>query len=345
MRRASQFEGKKLFTTKTTRKGEEKVVRLGKIRRTVFSEDGSHLVGYIVKQPDIAGMVKRPNLFVAIDSIAPCEGGVMVTRGDESFDDAARERLGVDWDRCIMWVGMDAVTTKGKELGYICDAEYNEKTGEVSAFLVNDGNAAEMLVGNVRIPWEMIKRYEDGKMIVAAAAAKIAPSGGAAGAAGEGFARAKEGAAKAGKKAGKAASDAFDKGTKGLGRLIGKARNAVSNAMADDDPEPIELEDVLVEEPPRELPAKKSAEKPKTYAPKKAVAKKADAKKAETKKAAPKKAKGKKSGASKAAASKPAAAKPAGAKKKVDAKAVGAHINKLGGMFQAFKDEYDKASK
>ena len=324
MRSTKELEGKKVFIRKTKRNGTETVEKLGRVRWPVFSEDGERLVGFVVHRPDIVGMIKRPDAFLAFDAFEPCDGGIIVLPDIAALDDEAKERLGVDWENCMMWVGMDVATARGKELGYIGDAEYDEETGVVSGFLIGDGNAAQKLVGQVRIPSSMITGYRDGKMIVKAAAAKIEPSGGAAAVAGEGYARAKEGVSKAGKKAGKAAGDAFDKGTRGLGKLIGKAKRAVDEALEDDieQDEPVELEDVLVEEPPRELkPAKKAAEKPKTYAPK-SCTKKPAAKKA-TQKSAPKKKR----------------------TSEDTAKAVGKHIGKLGGMFSAFKEEYDKASK
>ena len=52
-------------------------------------------------------MVKREDVFLAVDSYVPIEQGVRVTRGDDAFDDAARQRLHVDWDACILWAGME----------------------------------------------------------------------------------------------------------------------------------------------------------------------------------------------------------------------------------------------
>ena len=55
-------------------------------------------------------------------------------------DDAARERLALDWDACLIWTGMDARTVGGKELGWVSDVEYYPRSGKVTSFFVGDGS-------------------------------------------------------------------------------------------------------------------------------------------------------------------------------------------------------------
>lgn len=205
--------------------------RLGKVHQAVFSPDGRRVVGFLVARPDVAGMIKRDDVFLALDALAPCDGGVRVTRGDESFDDAARARLGLDWDACLIWAGMDARTTDGKDLGYVNDASFNTKTGAVECFMVGDGGVAQSLVGSLQIPAEMLRGYDRGYMMVAPEAARQELSGGVAGKAGESYARAKHEGKKAAAKAGHAAGEAVDKGSKALGRQLGRTRGMFSSFM------------------------------------------------------------------------------------------------------------------
>lgn len=205
--------------------------RLGKVHQAVFSPDGQCVVGFLVTRPDVAGMIKRDDVFLALDAIAPCDGGVRVTRGDDSYDDAARARLGLDWDSCLIWAGMDARTTDGKDLGYVNDASFNTKTGEVECFMVGDGGVAQSLVGSVQIPAEMLRGYDHGYMMVAPEAAYQELSGGVAGKAGEGYARAKYEGKKAAAKVGQAAGEAVDKGSKAIGRQLGRTRGMFSSFM------------------------------------------------------------------------------------------------------------------
>lgn len=364
----SELQGKKVFIVKKARQKrgkkqeeaeaaaiengispDERLAKLGKIHMAVFTPDGMSMVGFLVKRPDAAGVVKRDDMFLAFDSYAPCQKGVRATRGDDSFDDRARERLGVDWDACIMWAGMDAQTKSGKELGYVNDAEFDEKTGRVTKFLVGDGGMANALVGSLEIPPRMVVGYSKGRMIVTDEAGDLELNGGLAAKAGEASAKAKVRGKEFGEKAGKVTSEAVDKGSYALGKAIGKARKAVREAQEENEeaerleaaktqPQApsVEAEAVHVSDPTPELPVEKDSNaKPKTYAPK------SDAK-ASTQS-------GTKSGAKKTATKTQAPKKPT--KKDLDdagekaARAFGRGLSSMNKMFSDFKDEYDKASK
>ena len=232
MLKLSQLTGVAVYAPKGTRgKAATTFTRLGKVHLTVFAPDGRRVVGFLVMRPDVAGMVKRTDVFVALDAIAPCDGGIRVVGGEGSFDDQARERLGLDWDSCLIWSGMDAKTTDGKMLGYVNDAEFNTKTGQVDCFMIGDGGMAQQLVGSLKIPAGMLRGYEKGFMLVAPEAAGQALTGGVAGKAGESYARAKYEGKKAAAKAGKAAGEAVDKGSRALGKQIGRTKGMFSSFM------------------------------------------------------------------------------------------------------------------
>ena len=305
----------------------DKYTKLGKVHAAVFSPNGKRVVGFTVKRPDIAGMVKREDAFLAWDSFSAAEKDLVVTRGKDALDEAAIKRLSLNWDACIMWSGMDAKTTDGKPLGYVSDAEFDEKTGAVTRFFTNDGGMARALIGSFVITPNMVRGYKNGFMIVDASAGAPQLDGGLAGAAGEGYARAKAKGSELGKKAGAVAGEAVDKGSFALGRMLGKAKRAISDATAPEEEPPavpeVPATDVRVEKPTQRIAEKSAAPaaakkaQPKTYAP--------SAKPAAAKKPAPKK-------------------KPVTTSDKV-ARAAGKQLSGLGKMFGSFKDEFDKASK
>ena len=306
----------------------DKYQKFGRVRAAVFTPDGKRVAGFVVKRPDVAGMVKRADAFVAWDSLKRMdEKTLLVSRPEDGLDDAALRRLELDWDRCIMWSGMDAKTTDGKPLGYVSDAEYDEKTGEVTRFFTADGGMARALIGSFVITADMVRGYRDGFMIVDARGKSVALDGGLAGAAGEGYARAKAGASEVGKKVGAAAGEAVDKGSFALGRALGKAKRAIADATAPVDEPPavpeVPAANVRVEKPAQRIadksagPAPAKKPKPKTYAP---------ADKPVAKKPAPKK-------------------RPAPSTGDKVARAAGKQLSGLGKMFGDFKDEFDKASK
>lgn len=188
------------------------LVLVGHVHQVVFSPSGKRVVGYLVRRPDVAGMIRREDAFVALDSCALNDAGFVVANKD-GLDDGARDRLGLDWDACILWTGMDAQTSDGKELGWVEDVEFSPKTGKVATFYVGDGSVAKSLVGNVEIPATMLEGYRKGKMIVGSEAANLALNGGLAAQVGRSYAQVKHG----GKKA-------VEKGARNLGSALGKAK-------------------------------------------------------------------------------------------------------------------------
>lgn len=347
MLKVSQLVGLRVFAPKkpkTQKDGTvtERLQRLGKVHNAVFSPDGRSVVGLLVKRPDVAGVIKRDDAFVALDSFElASDGTVTVTRLEDGLDDAAIRRLDLDWDACIIWSGMDAKTVEGKPLGYVSDAEFNEKTGEVSRFSSTDGGVAHALLGSFVITPDMLRGYRDGCMIVDAGGHAVALDGGLAGAAGEGYARAKAKGAEVGKKVGTAAGEAVDKGSLALGKMIGRAQRAIKDANEEGErdesaPQPPAMEavDVRVTKPAEGLPERVAAAPvdrpaPKTYRP---APEQPASTATPTQKAAPKKP------AAKAAPKKPTTGDKV-------ARAAGKQLGSLGKMFGSFKDEFDKASK
>ena len=351
MPRISALTGKPVLLLKKTKKDKDGVVtdkyqKFGRLRAAVFSPDGRRVVGFVVKRPDVVGMIRRGDAFVALDALGRFdEKNMLVSRPEDGLDDAALRRLDLDWDNCIMWAGMDAKTTDGKPLGYVSDAEYDEKTGQVTRFFTDDGGMAKALIGSFVIAPEMVRGYSNGFMVVDTQGERVSLDGGLAGAAGEGYARAKAGASKLGKKAGAAAGEVVDKGSFALGRALGKAKRAMAEA-AEDEPRPKDAKGAKDAASPR--PAVPAAdvrvEKPVERIAEKSAPTAGDSKKAPVKTYAPAAKKG-------AASKKPAATKKqATAKKPVTtsdkvARAAGKQLGAFGKMFGDFKDEFNKASK
>lgn len=199
---------------------------LGKVRQALFYPEGTRVAGLLLRRPDVAGMIKRDDAFLALDSFVVGDAGLVVSREEGAIDEEAIARLGLDWERSIIWYGMDVRTSDKKDLGWVSDIEFSPKTGRVKAFYVDDGSMAKSLVGSVLIEPEMYIGYEDGHMIVDPGAAGLALSGGLAAKAGEGYAKAKM----EGKKVADAAEDATMRGARGVGKAIGKAKRSIKKS-------------------------------------------------------------------------------------------------------------------
>ena len=109
--------------------------KIGKFHCPVFTPDGTQVVGFMLKMPDIAGMIKQPDRFVAYDAIAAGAEEIVVKEDRAAFDTAAAKRLGIDLDTCLIWTGMDVRTVSGERVGYCADADFNLRTGKVNAFI------------------------------------------------------------------------------------------------------------------------------------------------------------------------------------------------------------------
>ena len=200
----------------------EALKTLGKVRQAIFFPEGTRVAGLLVRRPDVAGMIKREDAFLALDSFVAGDTGLVVSRPEAAIDEDAIERLALDWDHAIIWYGMDVRTSDKKDLGWISDIEFSPKTGRVRAFYVDDGSMAKSLVGSVMIEPDMYVGYEDGHMVVDPGAAGLSLSGGLAARAGEGYAKAKL----EGKKVADAAEDATMRGARSVGKAIGKAKRS-----------------------------------------------------------------------------------------------------------------------
>lgn len=294
--------------------------RIGRLHHLVFSPDGTRVVGAMVKRPDVAGMVKREDQFVALDRIFDYEKGVIV-QGDEAFDQEAAKRLGVDLDRCLIWEGMDVVTEQGDPLGYIADIEFDGKTGELQQVNAIDSGMSQSLVGSVPIPPELVLGYRKGAMVVKAEAKDLKLTGGIMEAAGTAVGKAQVKAKEAGEKTGKVVGEAVDKGSFALGRAIGHAKNAVVEAMADEPDETV-LEEGESKPKPGAIDGDKPKEEPPLYVPSGSY--ESDIERAEKPKDQ---------------------TKPKESTMDAATKAVGRQLGKTKGMFGAFMKEFKEASK
>lgn len=202
--------------------------RLGRMHFPVFAPDGRRLVGFMVKLPDVMGMIKQADRFVALDAIDVVGGELVVFERRDAFDAEAAKRLGVDLDECLIWTGMDVFTVSGDKLGYCADADCHPRTGAVSAFFVTAGQTASTLLGNVELPVCYLKGYRDGAMIVDDAARGLDYSGGAAAKAAEATVKAREQVKKGARALDEHGSKAVDKGSRALGKQLGRAKGMFS---------------------------------------------------------------------------------------------------------------------
>ena len=345
-----------------------KLKKMGKVRMFVFHPAAKRVLGFMVKRPDAALMFHRKDVFVGLDGFDIEDDGKTLVIHDDSdaSGNKAIKALGVDWDECVIWVGMPLMTVGGTTLGYVGNVVFDRKTGAVASVESDAGVANDAIVGKRVIPAKMIKGFKRGQgmalapmgqygeaeddaelgaILVADEALDLATEGGVAEVAGKATAVATDKVKKASvevtDKAKKAAAEVqtkakptLDKAAKTAGKAVekgayatGKQIKAAGNMFGDFKEE---FDKALNgEDEPTGKSGSGSA----------AVATKKTASKLTTKNATD--AKKKSAEAERSAAIKKVAKKAGPAESAVIA--AGEHLNKVPGMFGGFAEEFKKA--
>ncbi len=230
--------------------------RIGKVRRFIFHPSEKRCIGFIVKRPDLLWMFHRKDWFVALDEFQMEDGRVLLEPKAGSSPQAACKRLGVDWDKCVLWVGMPIVTEVDTNIGFVGDVEFSLATGKIKAITVDKGATSKVLLGITEVPASLIKGFKTGigaelaqmgeegaqednalhgAILVDDAVLDIKPEGGLAESAGQKAAVASDKATQAKAKAKpkvdaavKKTGDAVNKGAYATGKQIAKTKGMFS---------------------------------------------------------------------------------------------------------------------
>ena len=119
---------------------------------------------------------------------------------------------------------MDVRTESGDVVGYCSDVEFKPRSGIVQTFYVTAGTASSVLVGDTQMPPTMLRGYADGAMIVSDEVKSLGYSGGAAAKAAEASVVVGDKVKKGAKVLDDKGSVAVDKGSRALGKQLGKTR-------------------------------------------------------------------------------------------------------------------------
>lgn len=215
--------------------------RVGRVVEVIFDATEPRVVGYVVERPRFLWLFDRKDRMLAFDSTRKQEGRLHVT-GSAAFDAKAEKRLGIEWDRTVVWRGMPVVAENGERVGTVGDVGF-AKDGAVTRLMLSGGVASDVAVGTREIAGELVRGFDGNAIRVDDAAADAEYAGGAAAVAGRTAASASVAAERAAEKAkdavaaaaasetGKAAAKA---GKTALG-WVKKAGNYVAEGWSDDD--------------------------------------------------------------------------------------------------------------
>ena len=142
--------------------GKKGTKRIGKVRRFVFHPKEKRVVGFVVKRPDLLWMFRRKDLFVAVSGYEIEDGRIVVSNDPAATNRAACKALGVDWDACVLWVGLPVMTEDGDALGVVGSVTFDRKTGAVDSITTDSGATANALLGKREIPANLVKGFRRG---------------------------------------------------------------------------------------------------------------------------------------------------------------------------------------
>lgn len=148
--------------------------RIGKVRRFVFHPKEKRCVGFIVKRPDLLWMFRRKDKFVSIEGYDLIDGRVVIRDVPEATDRAACKALGIDWDACVLWIGLPVMTEDGSSFGVVGNVTFNRITGTVESFDTDSGATANALLGKRTVPADLIVGFRRG---MGAALAQVGEEG------------------------------------------------------------------------------------------------------------------------------------------------------------------------
>lgn len=158
---ANPISTKKIAGMRAVTEAREK--RIGKVRHFIFHPSEKRCIGFTVKRPDAALMFHRKDLFVALNGFHISEGQIIVHDDAAATDRGAIKALGVNWDRCVIWVGMPAMTRKGDMLGYIDAVTFDRETGAVISLTIENGATSNAILGKRTIPANLVKGFRRGQ--------------------------------------------------------------------------------------------------------------------------------------------------------------------------------------
>lgn len=142
--------------------GKKGTKRIGKIRRFVFHPKEKRVIGFVVKRPDLLWMFHRADVFVPIDGYDLVDGRVIIRPDAAASGKAYCKKEGLNWDDCVLWVGLPVMSEDGESYGIVGNVTFNRITGTVDCFETDNGATSNALLGKRTIPADMVRGFKRG---------------------------------------------------------------------------------------------------------------------------------------------------------------------------------------
>lgn len=156
------IERAKVWMEKPRKNDPDATKKMGRVRACVFHPSDKRCVGFIVKRPDLALMFHRKDLFVAYNGYDVVDGNIVVRDDPAATDKGACKALGINWDDCVLWVGLPVMCQDGTSFGIVGSVLFDAETGVIDSLMVSQGATANTLLGVRRVPLSMMRGFRRG---------------------------------------------------------------------------------------------------------------------------------------------------------------------------------------
>lgn len=125
--------------------------KIGRIVQIVGHPDELRLVGVLVKRPDFLWMFPRKDLFVALDALEQRGDRLCIIPSDNAVGTKALKARSLDWERCILYVGLPIQDEQGNSYGSIEELSFNAQTGNIQTITPSTKALDLLLLGKKSI--------------------------------------------------------------------------------------------------------------------------------------------------------------------------------------------------
>ena len=89
--------------------------------------------------------------------------GRVIIRPDAAASGKAYcKKEGLNWDDCVLWVGLPVMSENGESYGIVGNVTFNRITGTVDCFETDNGATSNALLGKRTIPADMVRGFKRG---------------------------------------------------------------------------------------------------------------------------------------------------------------------------------------
>ena len=142
--------------------GKKGTKRIGKVKSCVFHPTERRCIGFIVKRPDLLWMFHRKDIFVALDGFDFADGRIRIKPDAPTSGHAVCRAMGLDWDKCVLWEGLPIMTADETAVGFVNNITFDIETGQVEAVEASNGATAKLLLGTLEVPASYIAGFKRG---------------------------------------------------------------------------------------------------------------------------------------------------------------------------------------